>query len=255
MATRNTGRSRSSRPVSKELLEKAALARKKKAESEKIKWHWSLTLTIVGILGGGMLTIYAYLFTRISLLMLFGGIIFIGFISMLIQWKKFHSPEFIQRVYRFHISIYALYNIGGIGLLLSGILLNINWLFASSSEITERYRILGFDHDYVVDYSGWAVFLLENDAYADDPYKRAMYFTDAIKYKDLPYLEVVYHKGLLGLDVFDNIHLSAATADEKSADETGKTTVDIAKPKEGTSDENNQELGDTLVDETETPLE
>ncbi|HLP12299.1 MAG TPA: hypothetical protein VK177_10245 [Flavobacteriales bacterium] len=177
------------------------LAQLKKNKPKKQEWHWSLTFTIFGIVFGGILTIFVWTFTLISLMQLLLGVVALAILSFVIQWKLFYSQAFIQKHFRIPISIYGLYNLG-VGFALTGMLLTLNWVGASSTEQYERHRIVGFDRDYILDSNAEAVFLLENDAYQGSPTMRSMPYLQAIKKQSMPFLDIIYHKGLLGLDVF-----------------------------------------------------
>lgn len=211
MATKRVSRSRggSGNPISRPVYAS-------RTGDDDVKWHWSLTILITGGLVGGFLTIYIYQFTLIPILLLIGAIAGVGFIGMLLQWKKFYSMDFIKKYYRIPVPIFAIYNFIGIGLLVTGLFLLTNWLGASSKEEIKRYKIVGLDRDYVVDFGGGAVVLLENKALDDQPQLRFFKYTEATKFNEKPVLEVIYHPGLLGFLILDDSRMSADTLSLKN---------------------------------------
>lgn len=179
----------------------------KEQKGKKEKWHWSLTVTIIGVIAGNMLMLGIMSFTLMSYLYLVLAVLGIGAIAFVIQWKHFHSPEFIQKNFRLPLGIYILYCIGGIAVPLCGILLLTNWLGASSAEDIEKHRVVGLDREYILDSNYDAVLLLEGDAYENDPNMRSFPYLKAIKWRNNPILGIVSYKGLLGIPVFKEIRL------------------------------------------------
>lgn len=173
-----------------------------------VKWHWSLTFTIIGGLVGGILAMWMMQFTVLSYYILLAGVLAVGALSFLIQWKFFYNPEFYKKHFRMHVSIFALYNVAGIGFTVAGLFLFLNYLGASSEEVIERHKIVGLDKNFIIDSNFLCVLLLENDAYKDDPAMRAVPYLDAMKRKKLPYLDLLFHKGLFGLNIFEGWRMS-----------------------------------------------
>jgi len=179
------------------------------ATDRPVKWHWSLTFTIIGGLVGGVLAMWMMQFTILSYYLLLAGVLTVGAVSSLVQWKFFYNPEFYKKHFRMHVSIYALYNVAGIGFTVAGLFLFLNYIGASSEDVIERHRIVGLDHDYIIDSNFACVMLLENDAYKDEPEMRAVPYLDAMKRKKLPYLDLLFHKGLFGLNIYEGWRMSA----------------------------------------------
>ncbi|HYG49525.1 MAG TPA: hypothetical protein VD905_01430 [Flavobacteriales bacterium] len=102
------------------------LAQLKKNKPKKQEWHWSFTVTIIGIIAGGILTLVVASFTLISYTYLFLGVLGIALLGFVAQWKLFYSQKFIQQHFRMPLGIYALYNFGGIALSLTALLLTLN---------------------------------------------------------------------------------------------------------------------------------
>lgn len=171
------------------------------AADRKIKWHWSLNVLIAGGILGGILMLAIITFTKLSYAKLFLFVAIVGILGTLLQWKKFHSPQFIKKYFRVHIVIFLMYNFFGLGFGLAGTGLLVNWMGASGETI-EKYRILGRDDRYVWDSNFLCPLLLENDAYADNPEYRMFEFLDAIKWEENPILNVVFSNGLFGLPVY-----------------------------------------------------
>jgi hypothetical protein len=179
-----------------------------KRPDKKKEWHWSLTFTIAGLIIGTLFTIIIMRFTFLSVLYLIFGILVVGAIAFILQWKKFYSPEFIQKHFRLPIAIYALYNFAGIGMTASALFLSLNWIGASSQQDKERYLIKGLDHDYIIDSNYLVVLLLENDAYKDDPGMRSTPFNDAMARKEKPFFDILKRKGLFGIYLYDGWTMS-----------------------------------------------
>jgi hypothetical protein len=168
----------------------------------KVKWHWSFTVTIIGMLLGGGLSIWMWLFTEIPTGLFLLLPVAFGAVTLVLQWKKFYNAEFIKKHGKIHVSIFTLYNIGGLGFMLTALFLAVNWIGAGEEEI-DRYRIVDYDPNYIVDPGHLAVFALEGDAYADSPMKRAFEYADAVQFKKLPFVEYRFYKGLLGFRIYD----------------------------------------------------
>jgi len=176
-------------------------------ENQPVKWHWSLTFTIVGGLIGAIISGIIYQFTMMSYGMFAMLVLVPGILAFLIQWKIFYSPKFIQKHFRINIMVYALYNFAGIGFTFSALFFSLNWLGADSEKLNERYKIMGVDKNYMS--NNYVVLLLENDAYENDPYMRAVPYADGMKNKTYPYLDVFYSDGLFGVKIYHEHHVSA----------------------------------------------
>lgn len=176
-------------------------------ENKPIQWHWSLTFTIAGGLIGAIISAMIYRFTMMSYGMFALLVLVPGVLAFLIQWKYFYSPKFIQKHFRINIMVFALYNLAGIGFTFSALFLSLNWLGGSSEKSIERHKILGSDKNYVP--GSHVVLLLENDAYQDDPYMRAVPYADGKKNKTFPYLDIIYSDGLFGVKIYHEHHVSA----------------------------------------------
>lgn len=179
------------------------------ATDRPVKWHWSLTFTIIGGLVGGILAMWMMQFTILSYYVLLAAVLTVGAISFMIQWKFFYNPEFYKKHFRMHVSIFALYNVAGIGFSVAGLFLFLNYMGAGSEEIIERHKIVGLDKNYIIDSNFACVLLLENDAYKNDPSMRAVPYSDAMKRKKKPYLDLLFYKGLFGLNIFEGWRMSA----------------------------------------------
>jgi hypothetical protein len=184
-------------------------------ENTPVKWHWSLTFTIVGGLVGAIVAAMIYQFTMMSYGIFALLVLVPGIIAFLIQWKIFYSPKFIQKHFRINILVYALYNLAGIGFTFAAIFLSLNWLGSTSEKIMERHRILGVDRNYIVDSNYAVVLLLENDAYENDPIMRAVAFHDGMRNKSFPFLDIIYSEGLLGFNIYHEHHVSPDPANRK----------------------------------------
>lgn len=177
-------------------------------ENQPLKWHWSLTYTIAGGLTGAIVSAMIFRFTMMSYGMFALLVLVPGIIAFLIQWKIFYSPAFIQKHFRINIMVYALYNLAGIGFTCSALFFVLNWVGAGEQEI-ERHKIMGVDRNYISD--SHVVLLLENDAYENDPYMRAVPYADGKRNKSFPYLDIVYSPGLLGFKIYHEHHVSPDT--------------------------------------------
>jgi hypothetical protein len=191
----------------------------KEQKAKKEKWHWSLTVTIIGVIAGNMLMLGMMSFTLMSYLYLVLAVLGIASLAFVIQWKYFHSPAFIQKNFRLPLGIYILYCVGGIAVPVCGILLLTNWMGASSVEDVEKHRVVGLDRQYILDSNYDAVLLLEGDAYLDEPGMRSFPYLQAIKWRNYPILGIVSNKGLLGIPVFKEIRLMP-DPDQKPESET-----------------------------------
>ncbi|HUP14219.1 MAG TPA: hypothetical protein VM187_18485, partial [Niastella sp.] len=130
------------------------------------------------------------------------GILAIAAVAFIVQWKLFYNPKYIEKYFRIPVFPYILYCLFGIAGPLTGILLTVNFLGASSKDDLEKHRVLGFDHEYVIDSNFLTVLRLEGDAYQNDPWMRSIMYTDAIKWRNMPFYTIVYNKGLLGIPIF-----------------------------------------------------
>ncbi|MFI5204580.1 MAG: hypothetical protein ACHQF2_08810 [Flavobacteriales bacterium] len=169
-------------------------------------WHWSLTVLIAGGIGGSILTMMMMSFTMLSWLYVVLGMLGVGAIAFLIQWKHFYNPVFFEKYFRIHISIYLIYNFVGIGFTVVSLTLLINWLGAGEI-LVERHRIVGIDNNYVRDSNALTVMLLENDAYQDDPYMRAAPYMQ-VRRKTFPFFDILYRDGLFGIKIYEGYKMS-----------------------------------------------
>jgi hypothetical protein len=171
--------------------------------NKKTKWHWSLNVTMAGGVAGGILMLWIITFTQLTYLKLFLFVAAVGILGTIIQWKYFYSQKFIQKYFRINILIFLMYNFFGLGFGLAGTGLLINWMGASSLETIDSHKIVGRDKNYIWDAATACPVLLENNAYADQPEYRAFRHSDAVTWKENNILEVVFHRGLLGLNVYE----------------------------------------------------
>lgn len=175
-------------------------------ENKPIQWHWSLTFTIAGGLIGAIVSSLIFQFTMMSYGMFALLVLVPGILAFLIQWKIFYSPKFIEKHFRINIMVYALYNLAGIGFTCAALFFTLNWLGGSSETNIERHKILGSDKNYIS--NSHVVLLLENDAYENDPYMRAVPYADGKKNKTFPYLDIIYSDGLFGVKIYHEHHVS-----------------------------------------------
>jgi hypothetical protein len=240
MDPRNRGRS-----ISPELLKQLAESKKNK----KKDWHWSLTMTILGMIVGSILTACIMDFTMISYLFLLVAVLVIAVVSFVVQWRFFYNLDFIKRNFRLPIAIFALYNFGGVAIPTAGVLLTVNWIGASSTEDIEQIKIVGLDRSYVLDSQLGAPLLLENDAYKDQAWIRTFDYLKAIKWRKHPILEIVTHKGLFGIRVYYESRMGGNPLPEQN-----ETTEQTIEPETDTV-EKNHSIDSLMIDSLTKQLE
>lgn len=190
------------RRLSPELLRQIKEAQEKKRLEQKRSWHWTYSVTIIGLVAGSILTVIMMLHTLLSLTYLFAGLVAIATLAFIVQWKMFYNSGYIEKHFRIPVFSYILYCFFGIAGPLTGILLTVNMLGASKEEDIEQHRVVGFDHAYVIDSNFLTVLKLEDNAYENDPWMRSIAYTDAIKWRTMPFYTIVFNKGLLGIRIF-----------------------------------------------------
>ncbi|PHR49168.1 MAG: hypothetical protein COA32_03720 [Fluviicola sp.] len=172
------------------------------ANKKNNNWHWSFTVTLIAGFIGTFITLYLWSVTEISFLVFLLFILGIGGLAALIQWKTFFSPKFIEKNGKMGLGLYFLYNIAGIGIGITSLLLLVNWVGRTDESIYETYEVAGPDRNYVVDQSGALVLLLEDDKFDGDVNKRAFLSSDAAKVNDYPFVTFEFQEGLLGFKIY-----------------------------------------------------
>jgi len=171
-------------------------------DKKNSNWHWSFTVTLVAGFIGAFLTLYLWSDTEISFLVFLLFILGIGGLAALIQWKTFFSPKFIEKNGKMSLGLYFLYNIAGIGIGITSLLLLANWAGRSEESVYETYEVAGPDRNYVVDQSGALVLLLEDGQFDGDVNKRAFLSSHAAKVNDYPFVTFEFKEGLLGFKIY-----------------------------------------------------
>lgn len=173
----------------------------KQKEKSKIKWHWSLTIFLIGfILGIISFTVLSstIVISKLEIIIIFMSI---ATVSALLQFKYFSKKNVIAATMKKTMPFFIFYNIIGVGF--SGLFLFfiLNNTVASDEITHEYYDVAGMDPDYKIYRWGDVVFLLENDAYADDVYLRALPYNDYFTSKNKPVMEYDFQKGLFGYKI------------------------------------------------------
>ncbi len=161
-------------------LSNAEIQRIRKANSEKqkqkesFKWHWSLTIFLIGIILGIISFTWLASATVISFFEIVLIILIVAIISTPIQYKYFKKTNKIAATMKKAMPFYIAYNIVGIGFIGLFLFLTLNMTLASSEITQEHYEVIGADPEYKIMRGGSVVFVLEDEAYYTDVYLRAI---------------------------------------------------------------------------------
>lgn len=171
------------------------------AESIRGKWHWFLTMQVIGFLM--CIPIFAFLVPNliISWVEILGIVTGIGIIGTLVQFTYFKKNKIITENLKLTTPLYLSYNFIGIGLTGLFLVLLFNNVFASSEPISEKHKIIGTDPEYQIYRWGSVVFIMDDDVYADYPDLRALPYAVYYKYKERPYIIYEFYQGLFGFKI------------------------------------------------------
>jgi len=192
---------------SKYTKEQIAAINKKRQEQRKAgnkkrgKWHWFLTLHIIGLLTAPVSFFFLSFMIVISwweIALITAGI---GLVSVAAQFHYFKKKKLISDNLQLTNPLFLSYNFLGVGLLGLCLFFTLNQTLASSEIIQETHHIVGTDPEYQIYRWGSVVFLLENDVFSNDVQLRAISYTVYLDYKDVPYMEYDFRMGLLGYKV------------------------------------------------------
>lgn len=202
---------------SKEEIEAIKRKRTKRAENAKSKrgkWHWFMTLMIIGFLCG--IASVAFLIPQIIIPWWHVLLIILAaaLIGAIVQFSYFKKKQIITDNQKITEPLYLGYNIVGVGLISLFLVLLLNQLFSSSEIIQETHRIVGVDPEYKIYRWGAVVFLLESDEFAGDAEMRALPYKVYYKYEEHPYIEYDFYQGLFGYRIIGEHRLAKKIEDE-----------------------------------------
>lgn len=187
---------------SKAQIEAINARRKKNAEKTEKgeKWHWYLTVQIIGFLLG----VFSLTFIAPSVLIEWWEIVLIilvvGVVSALAQFKYFAKKQIITADLQPHNALFISYNFVGVGSITLFLFFVLN-ATVGTEMVHETHRIVGVDPEYRINRWGSVVFLLENDAFSSEVDLRALPYKDYFSYEERPYIEYDFIKGLFGYKV------------------------------------------------------
>jgi hypothetical protein len=174
---------------------KASIPNKKKKD-----WHWSLTLTLVG----WFVSFIAILLMRNINIIYFSDIIVLILVSGLfwsvvqfIPFKNLQNKKGGDKLY-IGVPLYLVYNFAGLGMISTAFILFGNFAFSSGEKGEKIYKIVDYDHNYHVSTYTGIVYLLEDNALADDEDLRWFEVTSNGLRNKNPYVLYQFEKGAFG---------------------------------------------------------
>lgn len=182
---------------------------------ERSTWHWSLTLTLCFFFPSGIAILAYEDVTMIDWTTLILSVLCIGAVAAMAQYSWFKRMR-KEKNEGDHLVIgkqlYFAYNFLGIGFLGTALMLTLNFFVIVGEPVVVVHKIAGMDKDYVASSYTGIVYLLEEDAYADETDLRWFDVSTNTLRQTHPYIIYEFHTGLFG---FDNIGDRYLSADEK----------------------------------------
>lgn len=182
----------------------------KKADEKRGKWHWFLTVQIIGFILGIISLAFIAPNVLISWWEIILVVVIVGSVSALAQINYFKKNQIIVENLKLTNALYLSYNFIGIGFVTLFLLFILNRT-VGTTIVKETHRIVGVDPEYQIYRWGNVVFLLENDAFASDVDLRALPYKFYYGYKERPYIEYEFVEGLFGYKIKQNHRLAKAS--------------------------------------------
>jgi len=195
-------RDRGRRKISSADLERIKkIKAEKQKKKESFKWHWSLTIFVIGFFLGIISLAWLSKQVVISALDMIIIVLVVASISAVLQYKYFKKTNIIADTMKKAMPFFIAYNIVGIGCISLFVFFIVNKSFASNKIVQEHYAIIGTDPDYLIYRWGNVVYLLEEDVFASDVELRALPFKFYYESKTKTIMEYDFNEGFLGYKV------------------------------------------------------
>jgi len=182
-------------------INKRRAEKRKEAKKNRGKWHWFLTLHVLGILSG--IVSFAFLIHLVLIDWTHILLIILGFsvVGLFAQYSYFKKRNIVSEKLKLFTPLYVSYNVFGIGLLGLFSVLVLNQALSGNEIIQEKYKILGVDPEYKIYRWGSVVFIMEDDMFANDPEMRALPYKFYYRYEERPYIVYDFYEGFFGFKI------------------------------------------------------
>ena len=201
-------RDRRRKVYTKEQLQQIKESKKQEQKKkESIKWHWSMTILVIGLLTGLVSLLWMSQWVVISKMQIILIIVGVGLVSFLVQMNYFKKKSILAETFIKSLPLFISYNIFGVGFLSYFIMLTLNMTVTFDREVKEYYDIVSTDPDYVISRGGIVVLTLEDNTYDDELRVRCVTFGDYLEYNKKKVLECRFERGLFGFKVIKDYKL------------------------------------------------
>jgi hypothetical protein len=137
-------------------------------------WHWSLTVLIIGIIVGSVVSLHFRASVELNIIEFWGIVLLLGLIGAGVQYKRFKKKNWLESRKGIGKFFFFLYNTLGVGLISMSVILISSIYIPISDPVSTEYNIVSNDPTYMAYGGGKTVLLLENDQFDYDPHYRGI---------------------------------------------------------------------------------